>query len=47
LVTKTNPYNPDTNGDGISDSDEYLLKLSSSVPNPVLPINPVIQTCPQ
>jgi hypothetical protein len=47
LVSKTNPNNPDTDGDGISDSDEYLLHLNPLIPNPALPANPTIQTCPQ
>jgi len=46
-VTHTDPNNPDTDGDGISDFDEYLLGLNPLVANPAVPVNPTIQICPQ
>ncbi len=48
LVSHTDPYNWDTDGDGISDSDEVLLHLNPLVPNPAIPPGPlIIPTCPQ
>jgi len=47
LASKTDPHNPDTSGDGMADSDKVLLNLNPLSSNPVLPANPVIQTCPQ
>jgi hypothetical protein len=47
LVSKTNPLNPDTDGDGISDSDEVLLHLDPLHANGSLPASLTIQTCPQ
>jgi hypothetical protein len=34
LVSKTNPYNADTDGDGISDSDEILFGTDPLTSNP-------------
>lgn len=47
LVSKTNPYNPDTSGDGMSDSDKVLLGLNPLLVYPSLPADPTIQICPQ
>jgi hypothetical protein len=47
LVSKTNPYSPDTSGDGISDSDKVLLGLNPLAINPAIPASLNIQTCPQ
>jgi hypothetical protein len=47
LVSHTNPYVPDTSGDGLSDSDKVLLGLNPLAVNPVIPVNLNIQTCPQ
>jgi hypothetical protein len=46
LVSKTNPYNPDTDGDGISDGDEILLGTDPRTPNPPFPASPAISKCP-
>jgi hypothetical protein len=47
LVSKTDPLNPDTDGDGISDSDEVLLHLDPLHANGSLPASLSIQSCPQ
>jgi hypothetical protein len=47
LVSHTDPHNPDTDGDGISDSDEVLLKMNPLVADPPFPTTTTIQTCPQ
>jgi Concanavalin A-like lectin/glucanases superfamily/Bacterial TSP3 repeat len=47
LVSKTNPFNPDTDGDGISDSDEILLHLDPRTANSSLPASLNISICPQ
>jgi hypothetical protein len=47
LVSKTDPLNPDTDGDGISDSDEILLHLDPRTANGSLPGTLNISTCPQ
>lgn len=47
LVSKTDPLNPDTDGDGISDSDEILLHMDPRTANGSLPGTLSISTCPQ
>jgi hypothetical protein len=47
LISHTDPNNPDTSGDGLSDSDKVLLKLNPLTSNAALPSNPCILTCPQ
>ena len=47
LSSHTDPHNPDTDGDAISDADEVLLKTNPLVSDPAIPITGVIQACPQ
>jgi hypothetical protein len=47
LVSHTDPFNPDTDGDGISDLDEILSHTDPLTPNPAIPSAPSIQRCPQ
>jgi hypothetical protein len=47
LISKTDPYNPDTDGDGISDGEEVLNLTDPLTSNPSIPAEPDIETCPQ
>jgi hypothetical protein len=47
LVSHTDPYKPDTSGDGLSDSDKVLLGLNPLTTHPAVPAVLNIQTCPQ
>jgi len=46
LVSKTNPNNPSTSGDGISDSDKVLLGLQPKLVYPAVPASFNVNTCP-
>ena len=47
LVSRTDPNNPDTAGDGISDADKVLMGVNPLTPIPAIPAVLNIQTCPQ
>jgi len=46
LVSHTDPYNSDTDGDGVSDADEVFNLMNPLQANPSVPSTPTIQTCP-
>jgi Concanavalin A-like lectin/glucanases superfamily/Bacterial TSP3 repeat len=47
LVSKTDPHNPDTDGDGVSDGDEVQSGTNPFTPNSAIPSLLNISTCPQ
>jgi hypothetical protein len=47
LVSKTNPYSPDTSGDGMADSDKVLAHLNPLAQNPAFPAVLSVACCPQ
>jgi hypothetical protein len=47
LISHSDPLNPDTDGDGISDAEEVLNHTDPLTSNPAIPVSLTILSCPQ